>query len=83
MKAYLITFRSITYAQRGEQALRREGIRCELRRTPRWMEQRGCGYAVQVMLAQIDVATRILRREGITWRKLYRLTGDGGVEEVL
>lgn len=83
MKAYLITFRSITYAQRGEQALRREGIRCELRRTPRWMEQRGCGYGVQAMLAQIDVATRILTREGIPWRKLYRLTGDGGVEELL
>ena len=83
MKAYLITFRSVTYAQRGEEALSREGIRCSLRRTPRWMEQRGCGYAVEARLADIRQGTQILNREGIAYRKTYRLTGDGGVEEQL
>ena len=81
MKAYLITFRSITYAQRGEQALSREGIVCHLRRTPRWMEQRGCGYAVETKLADIAMGTRILTREGIPYRKTYQLSGDGGVVE--
>ena len=83
MKAYLITFRSVTYAQRAQQALSREGIRCNLRRTPRWMEQRGCGYAVEARLADIGLGTRILGREGISYRKTYRLTEDGAVEEAL
>ena len=81
MKAYLITFRSITYAQRGEQAMKKEGVRCNLRRTPRWMEERGCGYAVEAKLADITLGTQILRREGIPYRKVYSLTGDGAVEE--
>ena len=37
MKFYYITFRSVTYAQRGEQILHKEGIRCTLLRTPKWM----------------------------------------------
>lgn len=81
MKAYLITFRSITYAQRGERAMNQEGIRCILRRTPRWMEQRGCGYALEARLSDISVGTELLRREGIPFRKAYRLTGDGTVAE--
>lgn len=83
MKAYLITFRSITYAQWAEEAMKREGIRCVLRRTPRWMEQRGCGYAVEAKLADILMGTGILNREGIAYRKAYRLTESGSVEEVL
>lgn len=83
MKTYLITFRSITYAQRGQQALRREGISSTLRRTPRWMEQRGCGYGVEAKMADALVGTRILDREGIGYRKAYRLTEDGAVEELL
>lgn len=81
MKDYLITFRSVTYAQRGEQALSRKGIRCHLRRTPRWMEQRGCGYAVEAKLADITTGTRILAVEGIPYRKVYRMSDDGAVAE--
>ena len=81
MKSYLITFRSITYAQRAERAMNQEGIRCNLRRTPRWMEQRGCGYALEVKLPDISVGTELLRREGIPFRKTYQLTADGTVAE--
>ena len=48
MMLYLITFRSVTFAQRGERALRQAGINCELQRTPRWMEESGCGYSLSV-----------------------------------
>lgn len=81
MKAYLITFRSITYAQRGQQALDRAGIVCKIRRTPRWMEQRGCGYAVEARLPELSLGTGILNREGIGFRKAYRLNADGAVTE--
>jgi len=81
MKAYLITFRSITYAQRGERALSREGIRCRLRRTPRWMEQRGCGYAVETKLTDAAAGKNLLMERGIPFRKIYRLGEDGAVGE--
>ena len=81
MKGYLITFRSVTLAQKGSAALEEEGIVCRLRRTPRWMEERGCGYAVEAKLAALERGTSVLRREGIPWRKCYRITEDG-MEEV-
>ena len=41
MNQYLITFRSVTYAQRGERSLTRRGISCDVMRTPKWMEEQG------------------------------------------
>ena len=34
MKFFYITFRSVTYAQRGERTLQKAGLRCTLLRTP-------------------------------------------------
>ena len=48
MKTFFLTFRSITQAQRTERAFERAGMACVLRRTPRWMQERGCGYGVEV-----------------------------------
>ena len=48
MSYYFITFRSVTHAQRGEKVLQKEGLRCTLQRTPRWMEEQGCGYALKI-----------------------------------
>lgn len=82
MKSYFITFRSITYAQRGEQILNREGYPCRLRRTPRWMEERGCGYGVEVKLRALEDGLRLLRQIQIPWRKTWLLNPGGEVEEV-
>lgn len=43
MKEYFVTFRSITFAQRGQNVLRSAGVPVQLQRTPRWMEEKGCG----------------------------------------
>ena len=80
METYFITFRSVTYAQRGERLLMRWGISCYMQRTPRWMEERGCGYALS--LQRLPEAVKILEREGISWRKLYRKGRDGSIQEV-
>ena len=80
METYFITFRSVTYAQRGERALMRRGISSYMQRTPRWMEERGCGYALS--LQRLQEAVEILDREGISWRKLYRKGQDGNIQEV-
>ena len=47
MKYSLITFRSVTPAQRGERVLQRQGYSCSLQRTPRWMQEQGCGYSIR------------------------------------
>ena len=82
MKSFFMTFRSITQAQRAERAYARAGMGCILRRTPRWMEERGCGYGVEVKCAELGAALEVLRQEKIPFRKSYLLHGDGLVEEV-
>ena len=71
MKQYMISFRSVTYAQRGERSLTRGGFSCTVSRTPKWMEQQGCGYGVLLRTENIHAAMEILLRAGIAWRKVY------------
>lgn len=82
MKLYYITFRSVTYAQRGEKLLTENHYRCQLRRTPRWMEERGCGYCLQMTLGDIMPPVLLLKNAGIPLRKVYVQSGDGTMEEV-
>lgn len=83
MKRYYITFRSVTFAQRGERIFRGNGIRCMLRRTPKWMEEQGCGYSLLVDTRDIAGAVALLNRNRIPWRKVYASREDGGLEEVV
>lgn len=80
MKYYFITFRSVTHAQRGEQILQKNGIRCTLLRTPKWMESKGCGYSLRLLTADVSVGTELLRRENVPMRKVYIQTPDGTLE---
>ena len=82
MKTFFLTFRSITQAQRAERAYANAGMGCGLRRTPRWMEERGCGYGVEVKCPDLKAALEVLRREKIPFRKSYLLHADGVVEEL-
>lgn len=81
--AYYITFRSVTFAQRGERVLRKAGIRCSLQRTPRWMEAQGCGYALRLWTEDLEEVLVALQRERISMRKVYRQNQDGGMEELI
>lgn len=82
MKYCMITFRSVTPAQRGEGLLRRAGVGCTLQRTPRWMEQQGCGYSLRVRHADAVAAVSLLRANEVPFRKIY-LKGDSGTMEEL
>ena len=82
MKFYYLTFRSVTFAQRGEKLLRQKGIRCTLLRTPRWMEEQGCGYSLRLWTEEVGEGVRHLRESGIPLRKVYRQVSDGTLEEV-
>lgn len=72
MKYCLITFRSVTPAQRAERLLRQEGFICSLQRTPKWMEQKGCGYSLRIRCQDGSVATELLRKNYIAFRKIYQ-----------
>ena len=82
MKTFFLTFRSITQAQRAERVFSQAGMTVNLRRTPRWMEERGCGYGVEVKCPELRSALEILRRERIPFRKSYLLHADGMAEEL-
>lgn len=82
MKFYYITFRSVTFAQRGERILTKGGFHCSLQRTPKWMEEQGCGYALRIWTQDIRQAQNLLRQERVSMRKLYRQGHDGQLEEM-
>ena len=77
----IITFRSVTPAQRGEGILRREGISCWVQRTPRTLAEQGCGYSIRVHCTQLHRAIELLRQKGVAYRKAYHL-GEGSPQEV-
>ncbi|MBQ6999681.1 MAG: DUF3343 domain-containing protein [Oscillospiraceae bacterium] len=82
MRSYYITFRSVTFAQRGEKVLNTHQIRCSLLRTPRWMEVQGCGYALKLWTKDPLLALELLQQAQIPVRRVYIQQQDGQLEEV-
>ena len=82
MRFYFITFRSVTFAQRAEKLLNQKGFRASLMRTPRWMEEQGCGYALRVWTKDIAPAVELLRENRIPLRRVYVQMSDGQLEEM-
>ena len=82
MKHCMITFRSVTPAQRAEGALRRAGIACTLQRTPRQLEEQGCGYCLRLRCSQIPVALEVLGQGTIPYQKIYGVHDSGRWEEL-
>ena len=76
-----ITFRSVTHAQRGERLLQQHGIRCALQRTPRWMEEQGCGYCLRLRAADLTGAGELLESAGIHYRRRYLMNSQGKLTE--
>ena len=82
MGYYYITFRSVTFAQRGERILNAKGIRCTLQRTPHWMQEQGCGYCLKLSVQNIEEVVHLLRRSNVPMRKVYIQHAEGVMEEV-
>ena len=82
MKTCMITFRSVTPAQRAEQLLKQAGIRCQLRRTPKSMEEKGCGYCLHLPCAVLQTAVEHMRSQDIPFRKVYVNRDNGSLEEL-
>lgn len=82
MRKCIITFRSVTPAQRAEEVLRRAGVGCAIQRTPKWMEEKGCGYSLQMNCEEMLAAVHLLRQAGIGYRRAYSLSESGAPEEL-
>ncbi|MBE6925569.1 MAG: DUF3343 domain-containing protein [Ruminococcaceae bacterium] len=82
MRYCFITIRSLTAAQRAERALRRSGIRCMLQRSPRWMEEQGCGNGLRVDCEDLTQAITILRGSRISYNRAYLRQENGVMEEL-
>lgn len=78
-----ITFRSVTHAQRGEGILSGAGIRCAMQRTPRWMEEQGCGYCLRLRRQELGRARELLGKHGVRYRRAYRVDDKGELVEEL
>lgn len=81
MKYCILTFRSVTFAQRGESALRKAGIDCSLIRTPKNLSSRGCGYSLRLKERDANEAVERLHGDGIAFGKLYTVHPDGTAQE--
>ena len=82
MSYCMITFRSVTPAQRAESVLRRAGYECGIQRTPRWMEEQGCGYSLRVKAKDVASCAELLRSSAVSFRKVYLRRENGSVEEL-
>lgn len=82
MNWFVITMRSVTFAQRGEQALMGANFRCYIARTPKWMAERGCSYCIHVQCHSANDALQVLARNGLRWQKVYRDSGGRMTEMV-
>ena len=82
MKNYFITFRSVTFAQKGERVLKRSGINCLLRRTPKALTTRECGYCLQLRPVDFQQALALLEAAQVQFGKIYAMDFAGEFEEM-
>ena len=80
---WLITFRSVTFAQKGERRLKGAGIECLLQRTPRELSDRGCGYCLRLRGKDAAAAVNLLRENQLGFGKVYALSSGYPEERVL
>lgn len=78
----IITFRSVTPAQRADRLLKKAGLTCSLGRTPRWMEEQGCGYSLRVRTLDVAAVVAMLRENNVSFRKTYLQRENGNLEEL-
>ena len=80
---WLITFRSVTFAQKGERKLKNAGIDCTLQRTPRELSEQGCGYCLRLQGKDTIAAVNLLRENQLTFGKVYALSSGHPEERAL
>lgn len=81
MRYGYITFRSITFAQRGQRALQHSGIESAMLRTPGVLSERGCGYCLRMRPKELERAIWTLRDEQAAFSRVLVQHENGELEE--
>ena len=82
MVNYLITCRSLTFAQRTAKRLAQGRITAIVTRTPIAISSEGCGYCVKVPERHIEDALTVLKRTELYPKRLFKLYENGELFEV-
>lgn len=82
LRYYIITCRSLTYAQRAARLLERSGLTATVAKVPQQLVSSGCGYGVRIHAQQLERARRILQQGEIAIGKILALDEDGAAVEV-
>ncbi|MCD7845357.1 MAG: DUF3343 domain-containing protein [Oscillospiraceae bacterium] len=77
---YLLTFRSLTYAQRGARVLERAGVTGTLSRLPKSVSTRGCAYCVIVSARNRERAVNLLTAAGLAPERVIQRDENGVLE---
>lgn len=80
MTLYLITFRSLTHAQRSARLLERRGMTATVIKAPPDLTGSGCAYAV-TLRGRPEEALALLRQNHMRVGRLFRRAADGTWEE--
>jgi len=79
---YQLSFRSLTYAQRGARILERAGITATVSKLPKGISTRGCAYGLVVSQRHLGRALSHLENAGLSPENLFLRREDGSYEEV-
>ncbi len=82
MVYYLLNCRSLTYAQRTAKVLDQGGISASIRRTPKQISGKGCGYSVKISSRNLATAISRLDSKNMNPQRIYLIDGYGGYREV-
>ena len=77
---YLLSFRSLTYAQRAARILERAGITGTVSRVPKAASTRGCAYCVIVAARHKERAMAVLTGTGVVPERVLLRHPDGTLE---
>ena len=77
---YLLTYRSLTYAQRAGRVLERAGVTGWLMKVPRDASARGCAYCVAVPARYRDRAVAVLAGAHLAPERVLLRREDGSWE---
>ncbi len=77
---YLLTFRSLTYAQRASRVLERAGVTGTVSRVPKAAATRGCAYCVIVAARHRERGLAVLKSAGLEPERVLLRHADGSLE---
>lgn len=80
MTNYLLTYRSLTYAQKTSRILERAGIGVSIVRTPQEISSEGCGYALKVKGSELKRALTLLKVSDASPKRVFEQFSDGHIE---